>query len=173
MVLAFGSEHFEMGEDLKFTTAEQYMNDYYRSIKEDKRKFPEIDFEDMYGKYELDAVDMDYLQMLDDAYYAPSHVIKFRLNGIVYLACENPEDGYRSSMDFFTIMKDNTMKNVFPPVEVVAVSGADETDTLVLIDTTTGKQVLEVGTNYSDGYYPYFVSYFDPTAMSINQNQEK
>ncbi|MAZ17916.1 MAG: hypothetical protein CL535_16500 [Ahrensia sp.] len=129
---------------------------------------------DMLGKHMLDAVDFSKesrKRWTDE--YEDCAVCRFRLNGTVYAAVEDPSDGYRSCMQELIVDDLAEMQNVFPPIEVVGThktsgSFGDKDDILQLIDTTTGKAVLEVGTASTDDYYPSFVSHFDPAAMATN-----
>ncbi|POO54367.1 hypothetical protein CPJ18_02395 [Agrobacterium rosae] len=134
---------------------------------------------DLIGKRRLDAVDFDNEQVkeLYGDGYEDSSVCRFRLDGVVYIAIEDPDDGYRSSMRNLTVANDATMKNVFPSVEVLGrhrTTGeyGETDDVLELIDTITGKVVLEVGTDNSDDYYPSFVASFHPENMSTNADIE-
>ncbi|WP_333899610.1 hypothetical protein [Agrobacterium pusense] len=130
---------------------------------------------DLIGKRRLDAVDFDNEQVKEiyGDEYEDCSVCRFRLDGVVYIAIEDPNDGYRSSMRNLTVANDATMKNVFPPVDVLgrhrtegAYGNAD--DVLELVDMITGKVVLEVGTDDVDDYYPGFVASFHPENMATN-----
>lgn len=116
---------------------------------------------DLIGEHRLDAVDRFIEGNFDDA-----AAIRFRLDGVVYTAFEDPEDGYRSSMKELCVSSDK-MVNVFEPVDVVGVMNSEEV--LTLIDVKTKKVVLEVGTADIDDYYPSFVAAFFPENMCINQ----
>lgn len=129
---------------------------------------------DLVGKHTLDAVDFstESRKRWSDE-YEDCEVCRFRLNGTVYAAVEDPDDGYRSSMRELIVDQHAKLQNVFPAIEVVGVhrtkgkySGED--DVLELIDTTTGKVVLEVGTDNVDDYYPGFVASFHPENMVTN-----
>ncbi|MBO9194355.1 hypothetical protein J5277_09580 [Rhizobium sp. 16-449-1b] len=130
---------------------------------------------DLVGSRRLDAVDFDNEQ-IKELYgdgFEESSVCRFRLDGVVYIAVEDPNDGYRSSMRTLTIANEAQMKNVFPSIEVVGkhrtegeYSGTD--DVLELVDAITGKVVLEVGTDNVDDYYPGFVASFHPENMATN-----
>lgn len=136
-----------------------------------------MEVKELVGNHMLDAVDFseDSIKDWADDYQACS-VCRFRLDGVVYMAIEDPDDGYRSSMREMVIDNDAKMNNVFTPQEVVGRhrtegSYSDKDDVLELIDTSTGKTVLEVGTADVDDYYPCFVAAFHPEAMSCNQKQ--
>lgn len=135
-----------------------------------------MELQDLVGKHQLDGVDFENLRRkryefsdeLEDC-----EVCRFRLNGTVYVAIEDPNDGYRSHMSELSVDDAATMTNVFPPVEVVGRYRETSEygyvdDVLELVDATTGNVVLEVGTSNTDDYYPFFVSSFHPENMAIN-----
>lgn len=130
--------------------------------------------DDLIGDHMLDAVDT-YVERVNTwgKNFEDANVIRFRLDGIVYTAIEDPSDGYRSCLDKLTAEADAEVKNVFPPVRVTARKKADDkyckNDTLELVDAVTGKVVMEVGTDNTDDYYPSFVSSFSPENMATNQ----
>lgn len=102
-----------------------------------------------------------------------AEVVVFRLDGVLYCATEDPEDGYRSCMKDLAIA-------TYPPaiwteLPETAVVGRHETtvrnqenDVLVLTDTTTGKDVLRIGTANLDDYYPYFDHEWTPENLAVN-----
>ena len=133
----------------------------------------EMKLKDFTGAKVLDAVDflvektVNYCDETEDC-----QVCRFRLDGVVYVAVEDPDDGYRSMMNELVIDNDAAMKNVFVGCDVICrhteKGDYQDDDILELVDTKTEKVVLRVGTgNYND-YYPYFVAEFDPTAMAVN-----
>ena len=129
---------------------------------------------DLLGKHTLDAVDF-YEQEIEGFLGCIENcsVCRFRLDGVVYVAVEDPEDGYRSCMRNLSTADPDSMKNVFQSIEVVGTMKADGpfsvgNDVLQLIDAVTGKVVLSVGTENADDYYPCFVADFQPSAMAIN-----
>jgi len=101
--------------------------------------------------------------------------ISFRIDGVTYTVTEDPDDGYRSSAGDVEV-SDKPITNSFGPVivraEVYGVRGWDaetpEADILRLIDVETGGVVLEVGTSYSDSYYPACVMNFNPENLVHN-----
>ena len=98
--------------------------------------------------------------------------IRFTLDGVCYMAVEDPEDGYRSHCKALRISdKEPIIK--FPPVLVFAEHRTrgdwEETDdVLVLRDATTSEVILEIGTCNTDDYYPYFHFYYHPESMVCN-----
>lgn len=134
-----------------------------------------VTLSDLIGLTVLDAVDFDSQQIKaydwsDDM--EDCAVCRFRLNGTVYVAVENPDDGYRSSMREIVADPDAKISNSFPGIRVLArhknKSNYNEADILELIDVVTGKVVLEVGTDNSDDYYPSFIANFCPENMATN-----
>lgn len=138
----------------------------------------EVTFESLVGEHELSGVDYIASEELRPAYDYDGasgyhgQVIRFVLDGKVYTAREDDNDGYRSSMRDLT--EGGEIKNTFPPVRVLCslrtegkYGGKD--DTLVMRDMVTGKEVLEVGTDNTDDYYPSFVAHFQPENMACNQ----
>jgi len=133
-----------------------------------------MELKDLVGEHLLDAVDFsdEQVKTWGDSFES-CQVMRFRLDGKCYIATENPDDGYRSSMNELAVSDDAEMKNVFEPLKV---SGrhrtkgqyGDEDDVLELIDAVTGKTVIEVGTCSIDDYYPGFVASFHPEAMAHN-----
>lgn len=133
-----------------------------------------VDLKSLVGEHVLDAVDesTEKVKRWGDNFEV-SNVIRFRLDGKVYTAVENPDDGYRSSMEKIFV-SDDEMKNVFPPQRVLGIHRtkgeySDVDDVLELRDIVTGGLVLEVGTSNVEDYYPCFVGRFDPKAMAVNR----
>ena len=129
-----------------------------------------MELEDLVGTHMLDGVDYGIVDDMANSGYDFTNVIRFRLDGIVYTATEDPDDGYRSHMRKLIVNKSSAIKNSFEPIQVIA-EMSDCGNILLVTDTLTGEVVLEVGTDYSDDYYPSFVSNFNPEAMCINKSQ--
>lgn len=135
-----------------------------------------MELQDLCGEHMLDAVDFSTEQFdsYGDGSFENAEVIRFRLNGVVYTATEDPKDGYRSCMREL-VVSNAEMTNSFQPMRVIGrhrTTGRYDCDILELIDAVTGRIVLEVGTENTDDYYPGFVAAFHPEAMSINQDAE-
>jgi hypothetical protein len=137
-------------------------------------EFITIPLEQLCGKHVLDAVDVvaDQIKSYGDQ-FMDANAIRFRLDGVIYTAVENPDDGYCSSMDRLFVTLDCKMKNVFPPIEVLVMkkdnTRFETNNTLEFIDITTCKVVLEIGTDNTDDYYPRFVASFNPENMVSNE----
>jgi hypothetical protein len=133
-----------------------------------------VELDSLIGEHVLDAVDMSTEKVKSwGDHFEDAEVIRFRLDGVVYTAVEDPDDGYRSSMSRLFVSPNDEMRNVFPPTRVLArkKDGGEYggvNDTLQMIDLATGKVVLEVGTDNTDDYYPWFVAYFEPRHLAAN-----
>ena len=131
-----------------------------------------MELTDLVGNHILSGVDR-IKKPSDRSYYHEDYeVINFVLDGKTYTAIEDPEDGYRSCLQEIFVSEEPTL-NTFPGQEVVG-RMADNKDgqineILELIDVTTGKVVLAIGTANTDDYYPYWVADFNPENMSINK----
>lgn len=134
--------------------------------------------EELAGRvYLLDAVDWGVRPMkryYDGNETYDTNYIRFRLDGVVYEAYEDDNDGYRSCMADLLVTQE-PMNNVFPSA-VVQADMAPEKDTygaqdylLDVRDLLTGELVLQVGTHNTDDYYPSFISNWNPKGLAINR----
>lgn len=128
---------------------------------------------DLVGEHRLEGVDFGIETNVRDSEYEKCQAMRFRLDGVTYMAIEDPSDGYRSSMEEIVIVANSEMTNTFPGVVVGAEYYGEHQDILKLVDMHTREVILEVGTNYVDDYYPCFVSSFRPEAMSVNRPVEE
>lgn len=132
----------------------------------------DIPFKDLVGYHLLSGVDMGIVQETDyNDGYEDAEAITFVLDGKTYIAVQDPEDGYRSSLRYLK-ETDAKVVNQFTPCLVrVQELGKDEEggncDLLQMIDTGTDKIVLEVGTTYF-GEYPNWVGNFCPENITCN-----
>jgi len=136
-----------------------------------------MELRDLIGEHLLDAVDFsnEQVKTWGDEFEA-CQIMRFRLDGKVYTAIEDPSDGYRSCMRELTF-GDLPMANTFSPVRVLARHRAENAhgntdDILELLDVVTGRTIVEVGTEDTDDYYPSFVASFHPEAMASNAMKE-
>jgi hypothetical protein len=125
--------------------------------------------------FTLDAVDMFTEKRADNWCDEDASVIRFRLNGEVFQANEDSNDGYRSCMEELIRLDGVKMNNVFEPATVRAEKGPPgdyENDTVQFFDVETSKLVLEIGTSNTADYYPSFISDFQPQNMESNMRKE-
>jgi hypothetical protein len=129
-----------------------------------------VEMNDLLGNHVLSGVETDYVEYKDpDSYSDQDHVnvIRFVLDGVTYMALEDPEDGYRSCLGEILIV-DDKVKNTFEPIEVVCqrIDDPEKYDVLRMINPSISRIVVEFGTDYSDSYYPSFVSSFSPRYLT-------
>jgi hypothetical protein len=138
----------------------------------------EIELKTLVGEHALGGVDMGKTTVERYGSTEEANSISFMLDGIVYTATEDPDDGYRSHMGSLTLGA--TISNTFPPQRVLCsyyegrITDSDwntANELLIARDVVTGKEVLRVGTSNTDDYYPWFTADFDPTAMACNATQ--
>lgn len=134
-----------------------------------------IELESLVGEHELSGVDMTKLAEKGEWNDDYASVCVFVLDGRTYTATEDPDDGYRSCMR--SLVEGGEVMNRFPPQRVLCsmrTEGAygSKDETLVMRDAVTGKEVLEIGTDNTDDYYPSFVANFRPENMACNQGTQ-
>lgn len=134
-----------------------------------------MELKDLVGEHQLSGVDTirERVKQSED-YYEDYEVVRFVIDGKTYKATEDQADGYRSYLKNLEVT-DEKVKNSFPPQKVVGKmkddSGWEKNDTIQFIDKTTGKVVLEVGTDNTDDYYPYCVLRWSPQNLAINKGK--
>lgn len=131
-----------------------------------------MELENLVGKHMLSGVDYseESLHLDYEKSWGFAGCTNFVLDGVTYTAVEDGDDGYRSHMGELLITP--YVPNSFPAIEVVCSMSEDKDhDILECRDTANGKLVLEIGTDYSDSYYPCFVGNFQPENMSINEGK--
>jgi len=130
-----------------------------------------IELENLIGEHLLSGVDNIQVDETE-----PIDAILFILDGVTYMAIEDPDDGYRSMLAELKIV-DRKVNYMFPPQKVIAKMAPDTTwevnNILQFYDATTNKLVMEIGTGNWEDYYPYFVFRWLPENLAINKNNEK
>lgn len=117
-----------------------------------------MEFQDFIGYHILSGV--DYEGGIDGA-----NAIRFRIDGVIYIAMEDREDGYRSCMGSLEV-SDLPMNNTFRGIPVIGVvTKTINEDILSFVSVKTGKEVLAIGTDYGDSWYPCYVSSWTPENM--------
>jgi hypothetical protein len=133
-----------------------------------------IELESLVGEHELSGVDYILSEEFPTSWGSSynGQVCRFVLDGKVYTAREDDNDGYRSAMEDLT--EGGAIRNRFAPQRVLCsmrtegkYGGKDHV--LVMRDVVTGREVLEIGTDNTDDYYPSFVADFRPENMACNQ----
>ena len=98
-----------------------------------------------------------------------ANVIRFVLDGRIYMAVEDENDGYRSALGTLAVVDDPPVTNSFEPIRVVVrMATWSGDDYIEVIDVANGKTVLEVGTDEADDYYPSFIATFYTDRMAVN-----
>ena len=119
--------------------------------------------DDLVGKHQLSGVDFGQ--------DGDANTILFCLDGKVFCATEDPDDGYRSSMAEIKIVQAE-ISNRFDPVDVMGTMRANEEYGNDVIDfhvIENSQLVLSVGTEASDDYYPNFCTYWAPENLPGNK----
>ena len=136
-----------------------------------------MELTDLVGYHRLSGVDMlnESIKSTWGVRYDDCQVINFILDGITYSAIEDPNDGYRSSMDEIR-MDSGIVSNTFPEQEVLCMhvtkgkySGED--DILEFRNVNTGAVIMRIGTENVDDWYPGFVCDWNPEEMDINKDK--
>ena len=135
-----------------------------------------IEFSQLIGKHIFSGIDREsripevlLANDYDREKFQDAACINFTLDGITYTAIEDPDDGYRSSLEAVFITGKADTINEFQPIEVLVVDpDIDGYDIIQIYDTENGMLILEIGTCKTDYYYPYFIGNFYPENMSIN-----
>lgn len=115
-----------------------------------------VSLESLVGVHTLTGVDTDPRE----SPLRHADAISFMLDGQTYLAVEDPQDDYRSSMESISRVDEPT-KNQFPVVQVLG-RMRDNDPVLELLNVETGKVILSVGTDNADDYYPCWVAAYHP-----------
>lgn len=134
-----------------------------------------MELKDLVGKHILSGVETGVLARKYDFWEDECNYIKFTLDGVTYLAIENPDDGYRSYMNELEVSEE-PCKIKLPNIEVVCTMMGDtkyeSNDVLQFVDVLSGKEIMSVGTeNYND-YYPYCHLEYHPENMYCNRRAE-
>lgn len=127
-----------------------------------------MELSDLVGIHQLSGVDTGEMIVENDWNEKERcQFVRFTLDGVHYMAVEDPSDGYRSRCRDLVI-SDDPPRNSFPPQSMeCSIRGGDH-DILVMTDCSTGDVVLEVGTlDYCD-YYPCCHFLYYPEGMACN-----
>lgn len=128
------------------------------------------------GKHIFTGVELGSIkvQYYEDGPDEDANYVKFELDGVTYMAVEDPDDGYRSYMKELFISKES-IKYKIPSLLVTCVyetkNDGYTCDILRFIDVENGETFLRVGTADTNDYYPYCVFEYKPENLHFNQNK--
>ena len=142
-------------------------------MKDNKRNRIQTWFYEMRGTHMLTGAEIDLT--------GRATILRFVLDSVTY-DCVESQDGANWGMLYSISVSNKKCSNMFEGsvVEVECeqegyergiLCGEENTYQIELVDKTTGRAVVTVGTCYANKYYPTFLGYFDPTAMACNQNR--
>lgn len=130
-----------------------------------------MELNDLVGKHILSGIEVGVLTKKDYIGYQSCNYMKFTLDGVTYAAVEDPEDGYRSYMEEL-VVSDEPCKIKLPNIEVVCSMMEDDVyennDVLRFVDVMSGREILLVGTENWDDYYPVCRLEYHPENMHCN-----
>jgi hypothetical protein len=134
-----------------------------------------VEFDDLIGTHVLTGFWRSEAAINNGWDLHNADAVTFILNGVTYQALEDPQDGYRSSIDHIVRCSPAPEpKNEFPPVKVnIYKSIADTFEGLLIEDAVSKLIVAEIGTERSDSYYPSFVASFYPEHMTLDKSAVK
>jgi len=104
------------------------------------------------------------------------------IDGQQYIAYKDPDDGYRSYGMFSPLYKECEVLTTFPP-QLVLIEYHDwdyiddecyihfSGSVLTIRNSENNEEILRVGTDTSDGYYPMAIFDYHPENLSINKNR--
>jgi len=128
----------------------------------------EVDFDSILGKHVLDTAVIESVITHENTYYEDSNRFAFGLDGKVFVATEDPSDGYRSYLKSFEVTDDTSFIKGAAPIKrkVLVTRMSDDynsvNDVLVFTDVETGHIWMRIGTANTDDYYPYCVLDWHP-----------
>lgn len=88
----------------------------------------------------------------------------FKLGDTVFEAIEDENDGYRSHLDTITLVNrsTSTVFSRFPLANVFIKCTLRDDIQVRLVDEEDNHVWLEIGTDYSNDYYPSFIFHYNP-----------
>lgn len=132
---------------------------------------PHIPFEHLTrGTHVLTGVDFDKAELATyGEQFTIAQCMRFTLDGNTYVAVEDPCDEYRSTLAYLAL-SDKPCARQFPGVEVqgkeATYRNGNRCGILQFTRVDDGRVVLELGTDNSDDYYPWYVATFHEAALS-------
>lgn len=134
-----------------------------------------MELKELCGKHILQGIELGTTKVQDWWGERTAQCVKFALDGITYIAVEDPDDGYRSYCRELKI-SDTPCEVSLPNIDVVClhrtngIGYASKSDVLEFVDCNNGKTILLVGTNNTDDYYPVCTFEYTPENLSCNDS---
>lgn len=127
---------------------------------------------DLVGEHILSGIETGRRAVREDIENTTANYVKFTLDGVTYLAMEDPDDGYRSYLRELVIV-DETCRIKLPNVQVSCEMWhrCAEDEILVFTDVLNEKRFLAIGTDYREDYYPECIMEYRPEKMHCNQGR--
>ena len=126
------------------------------------------------GKHEFSGIESFQYQDKYDNTHDGYYII---IDNNVYVFEIDHDDGWRSYGNLYIPenVSVNNIKNRFLAQEVIITQHHREhTDSnkefYTITDVETGKVILEIGTDYTDSYYPMAICHYYPENMAINHS---
>ena len=136
-----------------------------------------INLKDLVGKHLLCGVDTCIEDKVVDEglRYSKRNLtdgICFILDNVKYQVYSDEADGYRSYLSEVFSDQSCCCQNTFTPLEVLVIWKTPEQNAICILNNSTGKLILEVGTDYTYDYYPCAIAYFNPRAIgNLDENK--
>ena len=133
-----------------------------------------INLKSLVGIHTLNGIDFSIpSQYKKGTYFDDASTCSFILDNIVYQAIEDPSDGYRSSLDGIVILERDVeliIKKLPSPIVINCnyIHNIDVFDGLVFEDVISDLEILRIGTENFDYYYPTFVCSWNPKNLCVN-----
>lgn len=134
-----------------------------------------VEFISLVGPHQLSGAEYENAKSeFWPGHFQDARQLRFVLDDIIYVATEDPDDGYRSSLDSLIRADGPPVSNTFSPVPVIGRlrehgEYGGPCDILEFVHAVHGGVVLAVGTDNADDYYPWAVLNFYPTALGVVQ----
>lgn len=127
---------------------------------------------DLVGRHRLSGIEYGK-KRLTRRWGGDAQYIRFCLDGTVYEATEDPDDGYRSYLSELETV-DKAPKIKLPDCPVICkLEDKPNTDVLVMLDAVSKRKVLSIGTDYTEDWYPCCVFCYNPENLWCNHKQKE
>ena len=129
-----------------------------------------IEFKDLVGTHILQGVEQIHNYKFETVWggIEDTNATIIRISNKNYIFIDDPSDGWRSYCRDI-LETDVIPKYSIPDAKVrIEISDKPEFVGINIIDEITNLTVLEIGTSYSDDYYPCCVMSYTPENLSFN-----